>query len=217
MRGWRGIDSTASALLRLAKRRPRLNPSKGRPAAFVRHTRSAQPGSATEGASLVDFSRSGNDYDHGRDPGLLGVRGPALPHRQPRQRLRAHSSVCRSAYTPPAEPVQGFHGSGISLQPVRRAGARDRRRDPGVRHVEVRRRVSALLEGRGQRRRCLRSLQVLEVAEGGRRGKGRHLVELRQVPRRWRGQCACALRAEGDAGRDREGSSRPPLRSRSHG
>ncbi len=95
------------------------------------------------------------------------------------------------------------------MQPVRRAGAGQRGRHRVVLRGQLRRDVSALREGRRQRRRGCAGLQVPQEGEAGVAQHRGDQVELHQVPGRPQRQGARALRAECRAGkphrRHREG------------
>ena len=83
---------------------------------------------------------------------------------------------------------EGIRDPGVSLQPVRRAGARQRRGDRVVLRGQLRRYVSAVREDRRQRQGHRAALPVPEAREARPPGLGGDQVELHEVPGRPRRQ-----------------------------
>src|SRR6202158_4497808 len=91
----------------------------------------------------------------------------------------------------------------LSLQPVRRAGARERGRDRIVLRNQLRSHLSAVCQGGCQRRQGRAALPVSEEGQAGRARIRGHQMELHQVPGRPQGQRRRALRAQRRTGSDR--------------
>ena len=104
-------------------------------------------------ANLYDFTV--DDID-GQPVKLDRYKGKVLLDRQHREQVRLHAAVQgpRGAVRKYTRP--GPRSARLSLQPVRRAGARQRAGDRDVLRDELRRDVSDVREGRRQRRRAPR-------------------------------------------------------------
>src|SRR5690349_11234939 len=145
------------------------------------------------------------------------LQGQGHADRERRQQVRIHAAVQgargavrEAARTRPRSPR-------LSLQSVRRAGARIGSRDRAVLRAQLRRQVPSVRQDRRQRQQCRAALPVPEEGETGPPWLGGDQVELHQVPRRPQGQrrrTLCAeRRAAGDRRRHREAAvMRPALR-----
>ena len=87
-----------------------------------------------------------------------------LLDRQHRERVRIHAAVQGTRSALREAPRQGPRDPGLPVQPVRRAGARQREGDRELLRGELRRDVSAVRQGRRQRRRRGAAVQVSQEA-----------------------------------------------------
>src|SRR5690606_5120057 len=79
------------------------------------------------------------------------LRGPGRARRQHGKRVWLHAAVRRTPGALRKASRPGFRRTRLSVQPVRRAGTRRRRRDRGDLPASLRRRLPVVREGRGQR------------------------------------------------------------------
>ena len=114
---------------------------------------------------------------------LHAYKSQALLDRQHRVEVRAHAAVRRPPAAAGSVRRTGVHRPGIPLQPVRAAGAGQRRRDPVVLPGPLRGHLPDLRQDRGQRTRAASAVCVADPGHGRGRGRRRHPVELREVPR----------------------------------
>ena len=141
--------------------------------------------------TLQDFSARGID---GAEVDLADYAG---------QVVLVVNTASQCGFTPQYQGLQELHDSyadrGFSVlrlpvRPVRRPGARGRRRDRRVLRAQLRRHLPAVRQGRGERRRRAPALPVAALGEG-RPARQPDQVELHQVPRRPRRPGGRALRA----------------------
>ena len=113
-------------------------------------------------------------------------------------------------------PIRGWRSSGFRPMSLASRSRAPTARSPSSAD-ELRREVRHVLEGRGQGRRPVPALQVPDLGRDRSEVRGRHQVELREVPARSPGQHRQSLCAEGDAGvvGSRARPSRPRLTARS--